>query len=211
MPTTVSPPPRRARPDTPHRTDSGSPATRATTIAIEYATTPPAATAALVCAGPDRKTALQVIVADSTNIEQNVRKAGRASAPPGHAKCAVSTAASSALGRRRGVNANAATTTPIATAGNCTCTPIDAAAAPAAIADPTSRPKLHAPCSAERTGRPSRRSTATPCAFAATSTMLKPAPSAHAAGTIDANDGANASAEIAAATTRRPSRIGPRL
>src|SRR5690349_1750049 len=91
MPATVSPPPRRASPDTPHRSDSGSPATRAITIAIEYATTPPAATAALVCAGPERKTALQFIVADSTNIEQNVKNAASASGPRGHAKCAVST------------------------------------------------------------------------------------------------------------------------
>ena len=62
---------------------SGSPARRAATIAIEYATTPPAATAALACAGPARKTALQFIVADSTNIEQKVRNAGSASAPLG--------------------------------------------------------------------------------------------------------------------------------
>src|SRR5579862_4684925 len=127
MPTTVSAPPRRASPATPQRTASGSPASRAATIATEYATTPPAATAALVCAGPARKTALQFIVADSTNIEQNVRNAGSASAPPGHAKCAVSTAASSSLGSSLGATTNAAAATPIETAGNCARTPIAAA------------------------------------------------------------------------------------
>ena len=164
---------------------SGSPARRAATIAIEYATTPPAATAALACAGPERKTALQFIVADSTNIEQKVRNAGSASAPPGQAKCAVSTAASSALGSSLGVRRRAATTTPSATAGNCARTPMPAAAAPAAMPEPTSRPRLQAPCSADSTGRPRRCSTATPCAFAATSTMLTPAPSRQAAGRSD--------------------------
>src|SRR5262249_14881325 len=137
MPATTSAPPRRASPDTPQRTSSGSPASRAATIATEYATTPPAAIAALVCAGPDRKTALQFTVDDSTNIEQNVRNAGRASAPDGSAKCAVSTAASAELGSSFGVTTNAAATTPIDTAGNCVRTPISAAAAPAAIPDPT--------------------------------------------------------------------------
>src|SRR5690242_2426765 len=99
-PAHVNAPPRRASPATPQRAASLSPTSRAATIAIENATTPPAATAALAPAGPERKTALQFMVADSRNIEQNVSSAGSASAPRGSAKWAVSTAASSALGNK---------------------------------------------------------------------------------------------------------------
>ena len=59
---------------------------RATTIATEYTTTPPAATAALACTGPARKTASSSWLADSTKIEQKVRNAGSASGPRGSAK-----------------------------------------------------------------------------------------------------------------------------
>src|SRR4029077_18031362 len=48
-------------------------------------------------------------------------------------------------------------------------------------------------------------------AFAATSTMLKPAPITQAAGSSVPNDGANAVAVNPAATMTRPSRTGPRL
>ena len=144
IPAAESKPPRRARPPTPQRTVSGSPPSRANAIATEYATTPPAASAAPAPAGPARKTALQFIVADSTKIEQNVRNAGSARAPRGRAKRADSTAASSAPGRRRGITSTATPTTPTATAGNSTLGPAPAAAATAAIADPVSSPKLHA-------------------------------------------------------------------
>src|SRR5437763_16511402 len=117
-PATVSAPPRRASLATPHRAASGSPASRATAIAIANATTPPAATAALARAGPARKTALQFIVADSTNIEQNVSSAGSASAPRGNAKWAVPVAASSTPGSSRGTRRNATTTTQSAVIGN---------------------------------------------------------------------------------------------
>src|SRR5262249_23987841 len=62
-----------------------------------------------------------------------------------------------------------------------------------------------------RIGLPSRSSMATPCAFAATSTMLNPAPMRHAEGRSTANDGANAVAVSAPATTRSPTKTGPRL
>src|SRR3954451_3666167 len=54
VPAIASDPPRRARPETPQRAASGSPASRATSIATEHATTPPAATAALAPTGPAR-------------------------------------------------------------------------------------------------------------------------------------------------------------
>src|SRR6185312_13346975 len=81
IPSTVRAPPRREMPPTPQRAVRGSPAKRAIAMATEYATTPPAATAALAPAGPARKTELQFIDADSRNIEQKVRNAGSASAP----------------------------------------------------------------------------------------------------------------------------------
>src|SRR5664279_3610291 len=96
MPAKVRSPQVRARPPKPQRATNRSPTRRANAIAMANATTPPAATAALVCAGPERNTAAQFIVADSTNMQQNVNSAGSASAPRGNANRAVSTATSSA-------------------------------------------------------------------------------------------------------------------
>src|SRR5207245_2925826 len=211
IPAHVSSPPTRASPDTPQRTTNRSPTRRANAIATENTTTPPAATAALVRTGPARNTALQFIVADSTNMQQNTRNAGRASAPRGNAKCAVSTAASAAPGSNRGTIAAASNRVARATSGNWRRGPAPAAAAPAAIADPPRRPRLQAPWSADRSGRPARCSSATACVFAPPSRMPTPAPNTHAARTSKASEGANAASVRPPAEITRPSPVGPRL
>ena len=211
IPASVRSPPTRARPPTPQRMTKRSPTRRAHIIAIANATTPVAATAALVCAGPERNTAAQFIVDVSTKMHRNVRNAGSASAPRGSANRAVSTAESSEPGSSLGTAKTAIATAHPATSGNTSRGPYPATAAIAAIADPLSSPKLQAPCSAESTGRPSRCSIATPCAFALTSRIPSPAPSTQASGMSTASDGANAASARPVAPTTKPSPTGPRL
>ena len=143
MPKQVRMPLRSAKPSNPQRSSSESPTSRARPIASEKATTPPAASAALVPTGPVRKTAAQLIVDASTKKPQNMSSAGSASGPRGRAKCAESSAAPRA-GSSEGVAMASTHAAAAATTANCTRMPTPAAAAPTAIPEPASRPKLHA-------------------------------------------------------------------
>ena len=104
-------------------------------MAAAYATTAPAATAALAPTGPLKNTALQLIAADSTKKAQNIKTAGSASGPRGSAKRAVSTPAA-VPDSSRGVAKSVIRTRAAATAGSSAWSPTPAAAETAVTAEP---------------------------------------------------------------------------